>query len=233
MISFIIPAHNEEAYLPKTLDTLLAAIRQIGEPFEIIVVNDASTDRTRDVALERGVQVIDVQHRHIAATRNSGARAASGDILFFIDADTQANAAIIRAGRRALRQGAIAGGCVPVYDGPVPLWVRLAYPLAAIAARLLTQVGGAFVFCRRSDFEAIGGFCERYFAAEDLGFVRDMKRRGRFVVPSATVLTSNRKIDRIGFWRAMRLIARLAVGGPEAFVSRDGLDLWYGPEARS
>jgi len=131
MISFVIPAHNEERLLPQTLSALLAAAERIGRPYEVIVVNDASTDRTREIALERGIRVIDVRHRQIAATRNSGARAARGDILFFIDADTQANVGAIRAGLEAIERGAVGGGCLFRYDGWIPWWARILLPIGS------------------------------------------------------------------------------------------------------
>ena len=72
MISFIVPAYNEELLLPATLSALEAAAHALGEPSEIVVVDDASTDRTAAVAEEHGARVIQVNHRQIAATRNSG-----------------------------------------------------------------------------------------------------------------------------------------------------------------
>jgi glycosyltransferase involved in cell wall biosynthesis len=232
MISFIIPAHNEEVCLPATLDALLAAARQVGRPHEVIVVNDASTDGTRAVASQRGVRVIDVAYRHIAATRNAGARAACGDILFFVDADTQATAEAITAGLRAIGRGAVGGACHFRYDGPIPWWARLLHPVGNALGRLLTVAGGAFLFCRRSEFEAVGGFCERYFAAEDLVFVRALKRRGWFVIARPVVLTSNRKVRTMSLGRAVSELFRVVVRGPESYRRREGLGLWYGPEAR-
>ena len=69
-----------------------AAIREsadvVAQPYEIIVVNDASTDATAEVARRNHARVVDVNHRQIAATRNSGARVSNGECLFFVDADT-------------------------------------------------------------------------------------------------------------------------------------------------
>ena len=169
MISFVIPAHNEEACLPGTLDALFAAVEQVGRPYEVIVVNDSSTDRTGEIAVNRGVRVINVQHRQIAATRNSGVREARGDVLFFVDADTRANADAIQAGLAAIERGASGGGCVWHFDGWIPWWAHLLLPLGNAAGRLLKLVGGGFLFCRRSDFEAIGGFCERLFCRRGHG----------------------------------------------------------------
>src|SRR5687767_8100970 len=112
MISFIIPAYNEEALLARTLETLKESARSAldGLDHEIIVVDDASTDRTAQIAREAGARVITVEHRQIAATRNAGARSAQGDVFIFVDADTLVPASTLRAALEALRHGAIGGG---------------------------------------------------------------------------------------------------------------------------
>jgi glycosyltransferase involved in cell wall biosynthesis len=232
MISFIIPAHNEEAQLPTTLDALTRAADSVGRPYEVIVVNDASTDATREVALGRSVRVVDVSYRHIAATRNAGGRAAHGDILFFVDADTQPTASAISSGLTAIEEGAVGGGCHFRYDGQIPWWAHLLLPIGNAGGRLMTICGGAFLFCRRSEFEAVGGFCERYFAAEDVAFVRALKQRGRFVIPRERVVTSNRKLNSMSLWHALRFLFQFTVRGPESYRSREGLELWYGSAAR-
>jgi len=97
-------------------------------PSETIVVDDSSTDSTAAVAEGLGARVIRVEHRQIAATRNAGARAAWGDVLFFVDADTLANGPAVQAGVEALRRWAVAGGCLFDLDGPLPLWTRILQP---------------------------------------------------------------------------------------------------------
>ena len=71
MISFIVPAHNEEACLARTLPAIHEAARVVGHPYEVIVVDDASTDATAEVARENNARVVSVKHRQIAATRNA------------------------------------------------------------------------------------------------------------------------------------------------------------------
>src|SRR6266536_3003328 len=92
MISFVVPAHNEQAYLGRTLQAIHESAHVVGQPFEIIVVDDASTDATAEVARQHNAIVLPVNHRQIAATRNAGGRAARGDRLFFVDADTTSTA---------------------------------------------------------------------------------------------------------------------------------------------
>lgn len=231
MLSFVIPAHNEEQHLPATLSAAREAGAQCGEPFEIVVVSDSSTDRTEEIAREHGARVLSVAHRQIAATRNSGAREARGEVLFFVDADTLPNAAAVRAGIEALRGGAVGGGCIPVFDGVLPLWARLMYPAFVVGMRTFRFVGGCFLFCTREAFEAIGGFPERYFAAEEVGFIRSLKGVGRFVIPRPTVVTSGRKLRAHSGRELLVLAGRRVVCGRRLLEGREGLAIWYGPRS--
>ncbi len=227
MISFIVPAHNEEAWIGRCV----SAIRNGADshPYEIIVVDDASTDATASIAQQQGAQVIRVEHRQIAATRNAGARQARGDILFFVDADTLTNAPAIQSALRAIRAGAIGGGCVPRFEGWLPWWFRLIEPLIEPAVRLARFLpSGAFLFCTRSAFQATGGFNENYYAAEEVVFVAALKRQGRFAILAETVVTSGRKMRAHSFLTLARLTARLVF--PGGVRSRKGLEYWYEPE---
>jgi glycosyltransferase involved in cell wall biosynthesis len=231
MLSFVIPAHNEEDHIGPTIAAVMAAARQSGESFEVIVVDDASTDGTAAIAAEYGARIIHVEHRQIAATRNAGARAACGDVFFFVDADTLANPEAVCACLRELQKGAVGGGCVFRFDGVLPLWARVLYPVAVVLSRLLKLVGGCFLFCTREAFFEVGGFCERYFAAEEAAFIRALKRRGPFAVPGPTVVTSGRKLRANSFWRIVREAWRWMIRGPESYLRREGLELWYGERA--
>jgi glycosyltransferase involved in cell wall biosynthesis len=101
MISFIVPAHNEEAWIGRCVSAIRNGTESLGEPHEIIVVDDASSDTTASIARQQGAQVVRVEHRQIAATRNTGAQQAHGDILFFVDADTLTNGPAIQSALRA------------------------------------------------------------------------------------------------------------------------------------
>src|SRR2546423_10297554 len=89
MISFVVPAYNEELELPATM----AAIRQSAQDrqYEVIVVDDASTDATAEVAARAGARIISINRRQIAAAPNPAAPPALGQALFFADADTRFN----------------------------------------------------------------------------------------------------------------------------------------------
>src|SRR5947208_6405466 len=91
MISFIVPAYNEETELTCTLGAIRAASSGLSQSVEIIVVDDASTDATPEIAEQAGARVVSIHRRQIGAARNAGARAAQGEYLFFVDADTRIN----------------------------------------------------------------------------------------------------------------------------------------------
>jgi len=228
MISFIVPAYNEEAWVGRCVSAIRSGLESLAEPYEIIVVDDASSDATGSVAKQQGAQVIRVEHRQIAATRNAGARQARGDIFFFVDADTLVNAPAIQSALRSVRAGAVGGGCVPRFEGWLPWWFRLTEPLIEPAVRLARFLpSGTFLFCTRSAFQTTGGFNENYYAAEEVGFVAALKRQGRFAILAETVVTSGRKAREHSFWSLARLVTRMFLCGCR---SREGLEYWYKPE---
>jgi glycosyltransferase involved in cell wall biosynthesis len=231
MISFIIPAHNEETWVGRCVSAIRSRLESLDEPHEIIVVDDASSDATASIARQQGAQVIRVEHRQISATRNAGARQSLGDILFFVDADTLVNAPAIQSALRSVRAGAVGGGCWPRFEGWLPLWCRLALLIGERLCRWLRFFpSGACLFCTRSAFQAAGGFNENYYAAEELWFVAALKRQGRFVIIPETVVTSGRKLRTHSFWTFARLSARLVFFGSRGVRSRRGLEYWYEPE---
>src|ERR1043166_3245462 len=105
MISFIVPAYNEEHELSDTLAAIREAASCAARPYEIIVVDDASTDATPEIAWRAGAKAIPIIRRQIGASRNAGGRAAQGEYLFFIDADTRINQAHVSGGVAALERG--------------------------------------------------------------------------------------------------------------------------------
>jgi len=145
-ISFIIPAWNEESVLSGTLAAVNAVTQQLTEPCEVIVVDDASTDHTAEIARACGARVVPVNHRQIAATRNAGAKAARGDVFFFIDADTLIGEEVVRAALESVRCGAVGGGCALRFDGQVPPYARVLQALMVRFSRIAGIAGGCFFF---------------------------------------------------------------------------------------
>lgn len=227
MISFIIPAHDEERLIGRTLSALQNAASALSATFEIIVVDDASTDGTARIAERYGARVVSVCVRHIAAARNLGARQSSGDLLIFIDADTLISEAVLAAALMAVAAGAVGGGARARFDGRVPIYGRVlerSWGLIQAVARLAS---GCFIFCTRQAFDAIGGFDETVYVAEDVLFSRHLKRLGTFVIVTETVVTSGRSVRTHGPLDALRILGTFVLHGPASFRHRHAP--WYGP----
>lgn len=228
MISFIVPAHDEERLIGATLEALMATIQALPDACEVIVVADASTDATAEIARRAGVAVVEVEFRHIAATRNAGAAAASGDRLIFVDADTLANATVVSSALRALDGGAVGGGAAVHLQGPLSRKERIAQGFFCWLFRVVRIAPGCFVFCTRAAYSAVGGFDESYYAGEDVAMSRSLSRLGPFVILREPVLTSARKLRTHTIREHLRLMLRFAWRGRRLLRSRENLDLWYG-----
>jgi glycosyltransferase involved in cell wall biosynthesis len=227
VISFIIPAHDEARLIGATLASIRTASDALSLDCEILVVDDASSDDTATIAAAAGARVIRVEHRHIAATRNSGARAAHGTRFFFVDADTQVNTELVHAAVRALDAGAVGGGSTVELAGPLAWHERLAMAVAVRVLRVSRIAPGCFQFCTRAAFEAIGGYDERWFAAEDVVMSRALAREGRFVLLREAALTSGRKLRTFSLREHARLLWYFLRHGRAMLRSRDRLGLWY------
>jgi glycosyltransferase involved in cell wall biosynthesis len=119
--SVIIPAYNEESFLPETLVNLQKAMAAIEKPGEIIVVDNNSTDSTAEIARQYGVKVVHEPFRQIARARNSGAKAAESRFLVFLDADTFLPPQLLKQALDLLDGGdACGGGTLLNFDSELP-----------------------------------------------------------------------------------------------------------------
>lgn len=233
-ISFVVPAYNEALLLPRTLDSIHATARELRLNYEIIVADDASTDRTGAIATEHRARVIPVDNRQIAATRNAGARAATGGLLVFVDADTMVPVGPVAGALEVIASGGVAGGSTCTFDGTIPGWARVFLPSLMAFYRWARLTPGAFLFCTREAFDAVGGFDESIFGGEEVLMARALDRfaktRGqRFTIVSAPIITSGRKLRAYTGWRLLGTLARQALRGQRGAQRREGFEMWYGP----
>ena len=226
-LSFVVPAYNEERLLGATLESIHAAARPLGIAYEIVVADDASTDATAAIAEAAGARVVGVENRKISATRNAGAKAAAGERLIFVDADTRVNPAVVAAAMRAMDQGIVGGGAGVGLDGDAPRWGRILVALTAFVMRNLNLAAGCFVYCTREAFEAVGGFDERHYAAEEVVISRALQRQGRFVVLREAVVTSPRKLYLHTPWSMLVTGIKLVLRGTKGVQERRHTDFWY------
>lgn len=227
MISFIVPAHNEQSCLGQTLQAISDSACVAGQPYEIIVVDDASTDATAEIARQHNATVVPVNHRQIAATRNSGGRAAQGERLFFVDADTIINPRVVASALRWMEKGAAGGGAPARFEGDAPLYAHFLLFWLGLWMRLAGIAGGACMFCTRDAFLAVGGFDERLFGAEDAAMSWALKREGRFVVLWKYVFTSGRRARGVKGLQMLASLVRMAFS-PEMLTRRSSVKtIWY------
>jgi glycosyltransferase involved in cell wall biosynthesis len=228
MISFVVPAYNEERLLGRTLAAIHAAIRPLGHSYELIVVDDGSTDETGTIAAAHGARVVCVEYRQIARTRNAGARAAAGDTLIFVDADTVVTTPTIRASLDALEDGAVGGGANVDFDGELAPWARLTLPVVRAVLRAGRMAAGCYVFCTREAYDRVGGFDETLYASEEIAFSGALQRHGRVVIVKEPVVSSGRKLRVNSGREVVRLCGSLVRHGMALVRSRDHLAVWYG-----
>ena len=226
MISFIIPAFNEERLLGRTLKAIQKAAKDVDIDYELIVVDDNSSDNTGKIASDLGATVLKVNHRQISATRNSGAHIANGSLLIFIDADTVISNEILQSTMTAIDNNAIGGSAAFRFDGYIPLYGRVIQWLLYCFFRLGNVVGGSYLFCTREAFERVGGFDEILYGAEEMILSRSLKKLGRFILLKQTVLTSGRRLRIYSFWEIMRIITRLTTSGGR-IKDRNAGWFWY------
>jgi len=207
VLSVIVPAWNEADYLADTLSALQRGAEQAGIPIETIVVDNASTDATRAIALAHGARVVDESERRIARVRNTGARAAKAPGLLFVDADTRVEAVHLRAARDALDRDWAGGGAMITFDRVDGTLQRLGLAGWNALSRRLHLAAGCFVFVRAGLYAELGGFSEKVYAGEEIDYSRRLRRlarqRGlRFdVLDTPPVVSSARKVDWFRPWQ--------------------------------
>ena len=206
--SVIIPAHNEEKYLPRLLDSIEVARSNYSggrDQIEVIVADNLSTDRTAEVAAARGARVVTVAKRRIAAARNGGGHAARGEIVCFIDADSALHPQTFTAIDHTMSTGRFVGGATGIRLERKSLGLLAAY-CGCMTLVVLVGIDTGVVFCRREDFEAVGGYDETRLYAEDVIFPMALRRLGRTRgqrltrLPRIKVLGCTRKFDQFGDW---------------------------------
>lgn len=218
-ISLVIPAFNEERYLPALLDSVDVARTRYSfgpDEVEVVVADNSSTDSTARIARDRGCVVATVKKPAIAASRNGGAAIATGDVVAFVDADCTIHPETFNVIERTMaRDDAVAGATSARFDrSSAGIWITT---LIGETLFFFANLDIGVVFCRRNDWKAVGGYNEELLCAEDVEFLVALKKLGKargqkFIrAKGARATTSARKFDSRGDWHYFRMAPPTAI----------------------
>jgi glycosyltransferase involved in cell wall biosynthesis len=235
-ISVIIPAFNEERLIGETLVRVKAAMEAFarrGWVTELIVCDNNSTDRTGELARAAGAKVVFEPLNQIARARNSGAAAASGDWLVFVDADSHPSAEMFGEVADQIKTGkCVAGGCTVRLDGHYPVASAIT-GLWNWLSRCSSWMAGSFIFCEAEAFRNVGGFSNELFVTEEIDLSKKLKRFARengkkiVILHRHPLLTSARKMHLYSAREHFMFVIRTMLRGGKTFNSREACHPWY------
>jgi glycosyltransferase involved in cell wall biosynthesis len=206
-ISVIIPAHNEEEYIGATLDALT---RQDYPNCEIVVVANGCTDRTVEVAQEKGQRVVTLTQKGLGPSRNLGGHIATGDLLIFLDADTILEPHALRIIADQFTEHH-AGGTLKGQPDSNRFAYRVIYGLKNFIHCFVVRNGSSgVIICWKKQFASVGGFDERLELRENSELIRRLKRFGSYkYIGTTAATTSMRRYERRGVWHIVWLWIKL------------------------
>jgi glycosyltransferase involved in cell wall biosynthesis len=176
--SVVVPALDEQADLGRSLRAIARAAQAIRTEVEVVVVVLDSEAPHARLAADTGAAVVQIGRPNINVARNVGAMLTTGQILVTIDADRVMSSVTFAEIERLLATGCYVGGAA-IQN---PERHSLAIDAVMLLTRLTTYLnglGGGMYWCRRGDFDAIGGFDERVTTIDDFDFARRLRAHGR------------------------------------------------------
>ncbi len=211
LVSIIVPVLNEAS----GITAFLRHLRENAPAFQIIVADGGSSDGTPELAEPECDLVVRCEAGR-AVQMNAGARRSSGDILWFIHADTRLDPCCVDELKQAMEDPETVGGFFRIRLLRKEWIYRVTDALAHHAGLIFRiRCGDHAIFCRRSAFEFAGGYPEVPLM-EDVGFYRLLLRQGKVRALALRVITSARRFEEMGAWRitaAYSLIMVLYVVG--------------------
>ncbi len=186
LFSIIIPAYNEEQSLPACLASLKEQTLS-NDQYEIIVIDNGSTDKTTEIAEGFAVKLIVNEEKNVSGLRNLGAENAQGDVLAFIDADCTAYPDWLTAASKYIRDKSIAAWGSPPGVPENASWVQKSWfnlrkkTQKIIAVDWLESMN---LFVRKETFSAVNGFNETLVTCEDVDFCYRVGEKGKIIADS-------------------------------------------------
>lgn len=198
MLSIIIPALNEEKYLPLLLESIR---KQSFKDYEIIVADAGSKDKTINIALKYGCKVI--KGGRPASGRNAGARIAKGQYLLFLDSDVILQKGFLKSFLTGFnKKGLVIASC---YSAPISQKIidKILFSFMNISMKLMSglspHASGYCILTKKDTFRSVKGFNEKLFVAEDHDFVKKAVKKGKFALfKQPKIWVSVRRLDKDG-----------------------------------
>lgn len=235
-ISVIIPAFNEEKLLRETLRSIRSAMSAFADKAwesELIVCDNNSTDRTAEIAKEAGATVAFEPVNQISLARNTGAAAATGEWLLFIDADSQPSAALLTDLADEISSGrCLAGGSTIRMENCGAMMRWLSHCWNAIS-RLRRWAAGSFVFVEAAAFRELKGFSSELYASEEIELFQRLKRLARkrkkiiVILKKHPLTTSARKAELYSVGELLRFLTKTVFGLGRPLKSKNACHVWY------
>lgn len=235
-ISIIVPAFNEERLLADTLSSIRAATSAFGArgwPWELIVCDNNSTDRTAEFARAGGAAVVFEPFNQIGRARNAGAAHASGDWLIFVDADSHPSPELFEDAAAQIACGrCLAGGSTFAADSDRPA-ARFVARMWNALSRINRWAAGSFIFCEAAAFREAGGFSRELYAAEEIDLFRRLKHLARSKERTVVILhrhplsTSDRRIRLYTFGEHFAFLVKTSLSAGRTLRDRGACFPWY------
>ena len=235
-ISIVIPAFNEALLLGATLESIRQAARAFedaGWTSEIVVCDNNSTDTTPEIARAAGATVVFEPINQIARARNTGAAAATGDWLIFVDADSHPTAGLFADVANAIKSGSCLAGGTTLRLNERFFVADIITGVWNLSSRLGHWLAGAVIFVEAAAFREIGGFSTKLFAGEELELCQRLKalakvsKRRIVVLHRNPLVTSARKMRLYTPKEHLRFLLRALFNHKRTLGSSEEAHLWY------
>ena len=230
VLSIAIPAHNEERYIGRCIESIAASAYSAREPVEVAVALNRCTDRTRQIAESLGAFCVANDTKCIAAVRNTAVRVTSAPVVATLDADSWMSPKTVSAIVKHAYDPRLIGGGTMIW--PERVSAGIIFSVLAVAPYIANRgVSAGMFWFMREVFEAVGGFNESLFSFEDVDFALRLKAFGKTrgkrygTIWRHGIWTSCRKFDKFGDWylfRNPRLVKALFEG-----TNRGAADHFY------